>query len=728
MSVPSETLPPETLLEMQRRMLRIRYFDERASKMVKRGHIPGTVHTSIGQEAQVVGATMALGDQDFMSGNHRSHGHPIGKGSPLGPLMAELVGKSDGVCGGKGGSLHLADFSVGSLGESGIIGSSIPIATGAALSSKVLGNGKVALAFFGDGGANQGGLYESMNISGVWKLPVVFLCENNQYALSTPAHTVTSGVIADRAAGFGMPGVRVEDGQDVESVYDAVKEAVDRARGGDGPSLVEVVTYRYNEHSEGLRLGVDYRNKEEKEAWLRRDPIVLFRAKLIERGVATAEEMDALEAEVLQEVDDAVKFTDESPFPDPSRAFADLYTEPFGPTHAERGPAPLIGSTRGGAKDTEPVPAPGNGLPPDHDHRRSSAMTVMSYLGAIGAAQKEAMQADERVVIIGEDVEANVYGTTGGSGKSRAVGGRLPPAVRPQPDPQHPDLGGGHRGGRGRRGDDRAAPDRRPVVLELPVPGDGPVREPGRQEPLHVRRPGLDPRGVPLGDVLRAQHRRAPLRPAIPDVHERPRPQDRRAGLPVGRQGPAAPGGRLRRPGAHLRGVHAVGYQGGGARGGVPHPVRAGPHPSRGLRRHDRRDLHGRGPEALKAAEELAQQGISAEVIDPRTLVPLDIETVIRSVQRTGRLVVADPAHRTCGAAAEISALVAEEAFESLRAPIVRVTTPDTQIPFSPALERQLYPNRTSIAEAVRQVTGEPVKAPDDLAGIDEDPAHHAPR
>ena len=326
------SLPPETLLEMQRRMLRIRRFDERASKMVKRGQIPGTVHTSIGQEAQVVGACMALGDQDYMSGNHRSHGHPIGKGSPLGPLMAELVGKATGVCGGKGGSLHLADFNVGSLGESGIVGSSIPIATGAALSSKVLGNGRVSLAFFGDGAANQGCLYEAMNISGVWDLPVIFLCENNQYALSTPAHTVTSGVIADRAAGFGMPGVRVEDGQDVLAVYDAVRTAVDRARAGDGPSLVEVVTYRFNEHSEGLRLGTDYRNAEERQAWVERDPIVLFRKHLVDTGVATDEQMDALEAEVMVEVDEAVRFTDDSPFPHPSVAFKDLYTEPIGVT------------------------------------------------------------------------------------------------------------------------------------------------------------------------------------------------------------------------------------------------------------------------------------------------------------------------------------------------------------------------------------------------------------
>ncbi|GAA2001617.1 pyruvate dehydrogenase E1 component alpha subunit [Nakamurella flavida] len=323
----TDALSNDTLVEMQRRMLRIRRFDERASKMVKRGQIPGTVHTSIGQEAQVVGACMALGDSDYMSGNHRSHGHPIGKGAPLGPLMAELVGKSGGVCGGKGGSLHLADFAVGSLGESGIVGSSIPIAVGAGLSSKVLDNGRVSLAFFGDGAANQGCLYEGMNISGVWKLPVIFLCENNQYALSTPAHTVTSGVIADRAAGFGMPGVRVENGQDVLAVFDAVATAVQRARAGEGPSLVEVVTYRFNEHSEGLKLGVDYRDTDEKADWLAKDPIVLFRAVLIERGVATAEEMDALEADVLREVDEAFAFTNDSPYPDPSVAFDDLYTD-----------------------------------------------------------------------------------------------------------------------------------------------------------------------------------------------------------------------------------------------------------------------------------------------------------------------------------------------------------------------------------------------------------------
>lgn len=323
------SLPKDTLLEMQRRMLRIRLFDERASKMVKRGFIPGTVHTSIGQEAQVVGACMALQRGDHMTGNHRSHGHPIGMGSPLGPLMAELVGKATGVCKGKGGSLHLADYAVGSLGESGITGSSIPIALGAGLSAQVLGENRVALTFFGDGAANQGVLYESMNMASAWKLPVIFLCENNHYALSTPAHTVTGGRIVDRAAGFGMPGIRVEDGQDVLTVHEAVAEAADRARRGEGPSLVEVMTYRFREHSEGLRINTDYRDVKEREFWTSRDPIVLFREALIERGVATAEEMDAIEAQIEEEVEECARFATESPDPDRSVAFADLYSDPY---------------------------------------------------------------------------------------------------------------------------------------------------------------------------------------------------------------------------------------------------------------------------------------------------------------------------------------------------------------------------------------------------------------
>ncbi len=323
------SLPVETRLEMQRRMLRIRLFDERASKMVKRGQIPGTVHTSIGQEAQVVGACMALQTGDHITGNHRSHGHPIGMGSDLGPLMAELVGKATGVCRGKGGSLHLADRAVGSLGESGITGSSIPIAVGAGFSAQVLNEGRVAMCFFGDGAANQGVLYEAMNLASAWKLPVIFLCENNHYALSTPAHTVTGGRICDRAQGFGMPGVRVENGQEILDVHAAVAEAAERARSGAGPTLVEVMTYRFREHSEGLRINVDYRNVDERELWTSRDPIVLHRAHLIDEGLADASTMDAIQSEIEEEVEACVRFALDSPDPDPAVAFEDLYTDAY---------------------------------------------------------------------------------------------------------------------------------------------------------------------------------------------------------------------------------------------------------------------------------------------------------------------------------------------------------------------------------------------------------------
>jgi pyruvate dehydrogenase E1 component alpha subunit len=319
------------LLTMYRRMLRIRIFDERVKKMVSRGELPGAVHTSLGQEAEVVGACMALRDDDYMTGNHRSHGHPIGKGSALAPLMAEILGKATGVCKGKGGSMHLADFAVGSLGESGIVGSAIPVATGAGLSARVRGSGQVCLCFFGDGAANQGSLYESLNLAAVWRLPVVYLCENNQYASTTPSLEVSSVPrFSARAAGFGIPGVTVEDGQDVRGVHAVVVEAVERARAGDGPSLVEVMTYRYSEHSEGLRHAGLYRDEDEQAEWRARDPVQLFERALLADALAAEATLGGIRAEVEQEVADAVQFAQRSPWPEPESAFEDLYSEPIG--------------------------------------------------------------------------------------------------------------------------------------------------------------------------------------------------------------------------------------------------------------------------------------------------------------------------------------------------------------------------------------------------------------
>lgn len=323
------SLSRQQLVEMYRRMLRVRYFEDEAVDLLKGGEIPGSVHTSHGQEAEVVGACMALRDDDYMTGNHRSHGHPIAKGADIKPLLAELMGKRTGVCKGKGGSMHLADFRVGSLGESGIVGSGLPVATGAGLSAKLRGTDQVSLCFFGDGASNEGTFHESLNLAAIWHLPVVYLCENNQYAVTTPAsYSLAVDDVASRAVGYGFPGV-VVDGQDPVAVYEIVEEAVARARAGDGPSLVEAKTYRYFEHAAQLPV-INYRTAEEIEEWKReRDPIRNFRLRLVQQGILTESEIVAMEGEVRVEIKDAVTFARQSPWPEPEDAFDDLYANPI---------------------------------------------------------------------------------------------------------------------------------------------------------------------------------------------------------------------------------------------------------------------------------------------------------------------------------------------------------------------------------------------------------------
>jgi len=304
------------LHEMLRRMRRIRLFDECATEIQSR-HIPGFLHNSIGQEAEIVGACMALRDDDYMTGNHRSHGHPIGKGVRLAPLMAELLGKSTGVCGGKGGSMHLAAFSVGSLGESGIVGASMPAAVGAALSARLRGTDQVCLSFFGDGAANCGPFHESLNLAALWCLPVIFLCENNGYAgCSSQAQTTSIDDVSRRAVSYGMPGF-VVDGQDALAVHEVVSAAAARARAGQGPSLIEAKTYRYCHHQEGYDFPT-YRSDEELRSWRAKDPIELFTERLRHSGLLLDDERAAIEAEIRAEVENALTFAIQSPMPEPS--------------------------------------------------------------------------------------------------------------------------------------------------------------------------------------------------------------------------------------------------------------------------------------------------------------------------------------------------------------------------------------------------------------------------
>lgn len=323
------TLTLTQLREAYRRMLRIRLFEEEGTRLFKAGRIPGAYHSSIGQEATIVGACMALRDEDGMTGTHRSHGHPIGKGADLNALMAELMGKATGICKGRGGSMHLADNSVGIVGESAIVGGGIPLATGCGLAAKVRRSGQVTLCFFGDGAVNQGTFHESLNMASLWKLPVVYLCENNGYAIRTSlvrSHAQTS--IAKRAESYGMPGLEI-DGQDVQAVYEATSNSASRARGGEGPTLIEAKTYRFDEHNVGLFVPTAYRTVEEIEHHkVHRDPITLFRHVLLQTGVSEME-LVGIETEVARSVAEATRFAENSPLPDPKTLHDYMYSDPI---------------------------------------------------------------------------------------------------------------------------------------------------------------------------------------------------------------------------------------------------------------------------------------------------------------------------------------------------------------------------------------------------------------
>lgn len=315
-------LDRDAALEGHTRMLRIRRFEEAIIAHHPVGHL------SIGQEGAIVGACMALRDDDYVTGTHRSHGHPIGKGADVLPLMAEIFGKRTGICKGLGGSMHLTDTSLGLIGESAIVGGGLPIATGAGLSISVRGTDQVSLCFFGDGAANEGTFHESLNMAAVWKLPVIYFCENNGYAATTSvARSHGQPDVARRADGYGMPGVIV-DGQDVDAVYDAVGAAVARARSGGGPTLIEAKTYRFDEHSNRLAIPIRYREDEEIAHWRdARDPIALHRARLVDRGLEA--EVAQIEATVTALMDEAVRFARESPEPVMQDMIDSMYANPI---------------------------------------------------------------------------------------------------------------------------------------------------------------------------------------------------------------------------------------------------------------------------------------------------------------------------------------------------------------------------------------------------------------
>lgn len=321
----SDEISNDVLLDLHRRMVRIRRFEETAGKMMEDGKIPGALHLYVGEEAVASGVMAHLSNEDQITSTHRGHGHLIAKGGAFDRMFAELFGRATGYCKGKGGSMHISNMELGMLGANGIVGGGPPIAMGAAFSNKFRKTNNVAVCFFGDGASNEGSFHEAANMAALYKLPALFVCENNGYGEYTPQANHQAIVdVADRAPGYGMPGVIV-DGMDVMAVYEAAGEAIARARAGEGPTLLECKTYRYYDHVGVRGMGLTYRTDEEVEEWKKKDPIDLFESRLADQGVLSAEAAQAVHDEVMAEIDAAIQFAEDSPYPDPSAVTEDVY-------------------------------------------------------------------------------------------------------------------------------------------------------------------------------------------------------------------------------------------------------------------------------------------------------------------------------------------------------------------------------------------------------------------
>ena len=319
-------LPHEVLRDIHRRMVRIRLFEEAAGRIFEAGRMPGFIHLYVGQEAVAAGVCAALRDDDQVSSTHRGHGHLVAKGGDLSRMMAELMGKATGYCGGKGGSMHVCDLDLNMLGANGIVGGGVPIAVGAGFANKYRANGAVSVAFFGDGATNIGAFHEAANMAAALELPVLFVCENNEYAEYTRRdETMAIDDVVERAAAYGMPGAKV-DGMDAVAVFEATTGALDRARQGGGPSFIECKTYRYYNHHGVQTLGMKYRSDDEVKEWRDRDPVPRHEDLMVSVGAMTPDGIESVRDEIAAEVEAAIEFAEQSPMPDPADLLVDVYS------------------------------------------------------------------------------------------------------------------------------------------------------------------------------------------------------------------------------------------------------------------------------------------------------------------------------------------------------------------------------------------------------------------
>ena len=654
-------LPAKMVESIYTTMCRIRAFEQHTIDLFNEGVVKGTAHSYMGEEAIASAVCANLRKDDFIASYHRGHGHCIAKGANIDRMMAELMGKETGYCRGLGGSMHIADMDLNILGANGIVGAGMPLATGAALASQLKGDGQVAVSFFGDGANNQGVFHESMNLASVWKLPLIFICENNQYALST-SYKATTAVpqVAMRGDAYAMPSITV-DGNDITEVYLSVQEAVERARAGEGPSLIEAMTYRWGQHSMRANLR-DPRPKKEYEEWMERDPIARVKESLISRNIATKDKLNAIDDSVEEELAAAVKFGIQSAQPSIQVMKDSVY-------------APHTAHTEPSTADTA---------------------RELHYSDALNEALHQEMSNDENVLLIGEDV-----GETGGifqvsKGLFETFG---PDRVRDTPISEATFVGCGI---------GAAISGLRPVV-EIQIfdfvalTMDMLVNQAAKFRYMLGGHPTVPivVRGPQGGGIrLAAQHSQsleawfthvpglvviAPSTPydakglltaAIRD--DNPVIFLEQKLLYLGQPGPvpeapyAIPIGKadIKRPGTDITVVATSAMV----------------------------------PRALSAASVLEGDGISVEVIDPRTLKPLDEETILHSVRKTNRLLIVHEACQIGGFGAEVASIVVEKAFDYLDAPIVRLGAPDAPIPYNDELERQAIPSQERIIDKVREI------------------------
>ena len=640
-------LRTKDLLELYERMLLLRRFEETAQEFYRSGRWPGFIHLYIGEEATAVGVCAALRENDQITSTHRGHGHALAKGVPPGVVMAELLGKTTGCSGGRGGSMHMFSPSVGLLGSTGIVGSGIPLAVGAALGAKARGTDQVAAAFFGDGATNHAAFLESINFATVQKLPVIFVCENNLYATQTALWKATANTrISSKSAAFGCKGVTV-DGNDVLAVLNATKQAVSRARKGKGPTLIESLTYRWCGHHEGDPPFGDYRTEEELNEWKERCPIASFRKFLTkEPGIVSSQKLTAIHRRVEKQIEDSIDFAESSPDPDPATVHDHVYAEPINP------PMPEAAS--------------------------ESDTVEQGWLQAVCDAMLEEMRENPNIIVLGEGIAerggcfGHVKDLWKEFGDNRvidtpicelaftgAAAGASATGCRAIADLMFADF----MFDAGTQIVQQAAKLRYmsngqvgvPMIVRAPM---GMIKNAGAHHsgayyPVWGHIPGLIV-AVPSTPAEAKGLMKTALRASDPVIFlEHKGLFSMKGEVPKGEY--LVPFGKARvvRQGTDLTIVTC------------------------GLLLH----------RCLEAAERLEEMRISCDVIDLRTIVPLDVDTLAMSLRITGKLLVVDEAWSMFGLGAEIAAAMMEHGFDYLDAPVARLHTERVSFPFSPCLD-----------------------------------------